>query len=140
MNINGNPCRLSNLQWSSLNLWVIPVIPLRVTLLQNIISASEWIFGTAVLFVLLPHIPAFTYFHLLSFYFLAQVSGLLSQVPSGLGVFESIVIALVPVEMDPTVVVGALLLYRLIFSFLPLSIAGSLLLVREVRHHRGVSS
>ncbi|NOS67061.1 MAG: UPF0104 family protein [Candidatus Peribacteraceae bacterium] len=116
--------------------WVIPVIPARVTLAQIGIAASEWILGTAVLFALLPHHPELTYFHLLSFYFLAQVSGLISQVPSGLGVFESIILALVPESLDPSMVVGALLLYRLIFSLLPLSAAGLLLLVREVRYRR----
>lgn len=116
--------------------WVIPVIPARVTLAQILVSASEWLIGAAVLFVLLPYHPELTYFHLLSFYFLAQVSGLASQVPSGLGVFESIVLALVPGDMDPSVVVGALLLYRLIFSLLPLSAAGSLLFIRELRYRR----
>lgn len=116
--------------------WVIPVIPARVTLAQILVSSSEWLIGTAVLFVLLPHHPELTYFHMLSFYFLAHVSGLISQVPSGLGVFESIVLALVPGDMDPSAVVGALLLYRLIFSLLPLSAAGSLLLVRELRYRR----
>ena len=116
--------------------WVIPAIPVRITLAQIIVSASEWLIGAAVLFILLPSHPDLTYFHLLSFYFLAQVSGLLSQVPSGLGIFESIVLALVPGSMNPSEVVGALLLYRLIFSLLPLSAAGTLLLVREVRYRR----
>lgn len=114
--------------------WVIPAIPARVTLLQIAVATSEWLLGTAVLFILLPHHPELTYFHLLSFYFLAQVSGLVSQVPSGLGVFESIILALVPEAIDPSMVVGSLLLYRLIFSLLPLSVAGILLLIREVRY------
>lgn len=116
--------------------WVIPVIPARVTFAQIFVSTSEWLLGTAVLFVLLPYHPELTYLHLLSFYFLAHVSGLISQVPSGLGVFESIVLALVPGDMDPSMVIGSLLLYRLVFSLLPLSAAGMLLLVREVRYRR----
>lgn len=116
--------------------WTIPAIPARVTLAQIGIAASEWLLGTAVLFILLPYHPELTYFHLLSYYFLAQVSGLLSQVPSGLGVFESIILALVPEAIDPSMVVGSLLLYRLIFSLLPLSVAGSLLLIRELRYRR----
>lgn len=120
--------------------WMIPAIPARVTFAQIAVAASEWILGTAVLFVLLPYHPELTYFHLLSYYFLAQVSGLLSQVPSGLGVFESIVLALVPEAIDPSMVVGSLLLYRLIFSLLPLSAAGSLLLIREVRYRRSMGA
>ncbi len=116
--------------------WVIPVIPARVTFAQILVSASEWLIGAAVLFVLLPHHPELTYFHLLSFYFLANTSGLLSQVPSGLGVFESIILALVPGDMNPSAIIGSLLLYRLIFSLVPLSAAGMLLLVRELRYRR----
>ena len=116
--------------------WIIPVIPPRVTLAQISIAASEWLLGAAVLFVLLPYHPELTYVHLLSFYFLAQISGLISQVPSGLGVFESIILALVPGDMNPSVVVGSLLLYRLVFSLLPLSAAGMLLLVREIRYRK----
>lgn len=116
--------------------WIIPVLPARITIAQIAVAASEWLLGTAVLFVLLPHHPELTYFHLLSFYFLAQVSGLISQVPSGLGVFESIILALVPEAVDPSMVVGSLLLYRLIFSLLPLSVAGVFLLVREVMYRK----
>lgn len=119
--------------------WVIPVIPARITMAQIAVAASEWLFGAAVLYVLLPHHPELTYMHLLSFYFLAQISGLMSQVPSGLGVFEGIVLALVPVEMDPSRVLGSLLLYRLIFHFLPLSVAGLLLLGREVRYRKSAT-
>ncbi len=116
--------------------WVIPVLPARITLAQIVVSASEWLLGCAVLYVLLPYHPELTYVHLLSFYFLAQISGLASQVPSGLGVFESIVLALVPAELDPSRVLASLLLYRLVFNLLPLSIAGILLLAREVWYRR----
>lgn len=120
--------------------FVIPVIPAHITLAQIIVSASEWLLGTAVLYTLLPHhAGGITYIHLLSFYFLAQISGLVSQVPSGLGVFESIVIAMMPAGVDPSRVLGSLLLYRLIFNLLPLSAAGILLLAREVRHRRYVA-
>ncbi len=116
--------------------WVIPVLPARITLAQILVSASEWILGAAVLYVLLPHHGPAMYFHLLSFYFLAQVSGLVSQVPSGLGVFESILLAFAPPGMDPSRILGSLLLYRLIFNLLPLCFAGILLLTREVRYRR----
>lgn len=116
--------------------WTIPVLPVNITIAQILVAASEWILGTAVLWILLPHHPALTYFHLLSFYFLAQISGLVSQVPSGLGVFESIIIGLAPPDLDPSHMLASLLLYRLVFNLLPLTVAGGLLLVREVRYRR----
>lgn len=119
--------------------WVIPSLPAHVTLLQILVSASEWIIGAAVLYALFPHHSPHMYVHLLSFYFLAQVSGLVSQVPSGLGVFESILIAFAPPSADPSRILASLLLYRLIFNFIPLCVAGVVLLVREVRYRRMVS-
>ncbi len=116
--------------------WVIPAIPAHITIVQILLSVSEWLLGAAVLYALFPHHGTGMYFHLLSFYFLAQVSGLVSQVPSGLGVFESILLAFAPAGADPTRILGSILLYRLIFNLLPLTIAGMLLLVREVRYRR----
>lgn len=119
--------------------WIIPVIPPHISIVQILISASEWLLGSAVLWVLLPMHPELTYWHLLSFYLLAQILGLFSQVPSGLGVFESIVIALAPDDLNPSSVLGALLLYRLIFNLLPLSAAGLLLMLREAIRRRAAN-
>ncbi len=118
--------------------WVIPVIPAHITLAQIIVSASEWILGAAVLYTLFPSHGHQMYIHLLSFYFLAQISGLASQVPSGLGVFESILLAFAPPGVDPSRILASLLLYRLIFNLLPLSVAGILLFIREVRYRRAM--
>ena len=117
----------------------IPVMPAHITIAQIIVAASEWIIGAAVLYALLPHHSPHMYIHLLSFYFLAQVSGLVSQVPSGLGVFESILLAFAPPGIDPSRILASLLLYRLIFNLLPLSVAGTVLLAREVRERRRVA-
>ncbi len=89
--------------------------------------------------MLLPAHPEFAYWHLLGFYLLAQIAGLFSQVPSGLGVFESIVLALSPSDLNPSDVLGALLLYRLIFNLLPLSVAGAAMLVREALRRRSAT-
>ena len=116
--------------------FVIPVVRPQITIAQIVVSSSEWILGAAVLYVLLPHHTPNMYIHLLSFYFLAQVSGAASQVPSGLGVFESILLAFAPPGIDPSRVLASLLLYRLIFNLLPLIVAGMLLFAREVRFRR----
>lgn len=114
--------------------WMIPVAPVRLTLAQIVISSSEWIIGTAVLFILLPSHPSLSFVHLLGIYFLAQISGLVSQVPGGLGVFDTILLALVPPGIRTSAVLASLLLYRLIFNVLPLAVACVLLLTREIRH------
>lgn len=117
--------------------WVIPAIPPHISFAQMLVAMSEWLLGAAVLWLLLPAHPDFSYFHLLSYYLLAQVSGLFSQVPSGLGVFESIVLALSPADIPPSTIVGGLLLYRLLFNLFPLTVAGLALLAREVKRRAG---
>ncbi len=111
---------------------------LRMTCLQILVASSEWIIGAAVLHALLPVGAQLPYVYILGLFLVAQISGLASQVPGGIGVFESVILALIPGNVDVSGVLGALLLYRFIYNLLPLSVATCLLAVRELhrrRHH-----
>jgi phosphatidylglycerol lysyltransferase len=116
--------------------WIIPVARTRITVAQIIISACEWVIGAAILYALLPTHPEFSYLHLLGYYFIAQALGLASQVPSGFGVFESVVLSLTPPDLPKPAVLAALVLYRVIYNMIPLCIGGSLLLLREFLYHK----
>jgi phosphatidylglycerol lysyltransferase len=106
---------------------------------QMIIAALDWLMAGAVLFALLPRNPAMAPAHFLQIYLLAQLAGLISQVPGGLGVFETAIVLLMPGAAAPQVV-GALVVYRGIYYLLPLLIATVLLGVVEVlRKHALVS-
>jgi uncharacterized membrane protein YbhN (UPF0104 family) len=114
----------------------IPVARTSITIGQIIVSALEWILGTAVLYALLPPHPEFSYLHLLGYYFVAQALVLFSQVPSGIGVFESVVLTLTPSDLDRPIVLAALLIYRVVFNMIPLCIGGMLLWIRAYVRHR----
>lgn len=109
----------------SLGHWRIPHISLPICLGQLAIAASDWLLSALVLYVLLPA-PVAGFSSFLSVYLLAQIAGIISNVPGGLGVFETVMLLLSPLP-DSAVLLGALLAYRCIYYGLPL-ITGMLLL------------
>jgi len=66
-------------------------------------------------------------------YLLAQVVGVISNVPGGLGVFETVLILLVSPPLTSDQLLGALLVYRAIYYFLPLLVGIGLLALYETK-------
>lgn len=62
---------------------------------------------------------------------IAQTMGVFSQVPGGIGVFESIFLIALPDTVDKANVFGAMLAYRIIYYVLPLIGVGGLFFVYE---------
>jgi phosphatidylglycerol lysyltransferase len=102
----------------------LPSTPL--SLMQIALSSLDWLMAASVLYVLLPTVTGLSFPAFISMYLLAQVAGLVSQIPGGLGVFETMIILLLPGASIPQIV-GALLLYRCIYYLLPLMIAAAML-------------
>ena len=98
-----------------------------LSLTQIALSSLDWLLAGCVLYVLLPEVPGLSFPAFMGIYLLAQVGGLVSQVPGGLGVFETIFILLLPPGLTAPEAVGALLLYRGIYYLLPLLIAAIML-------------
>ena len=103
----------------------------RTALLQILLGATDSILAGMVLyFCLMPfvHIPFGTYIGL---FVIAQATGVFSQVPGGIGVFESIFLLALPDTVDKADIFGALLAYRIIYYVLPLIGVGGLFLIYE---------
>ncbi|MBR4859802.1 MAG: UPF0104 family protein, partial [Alphaproteobacteria bacterium] len=62
---------------------------------------------------------------------IAQATGIFSQVPGGIGVFETIFLAALPDTVDKASVFGAMLAYRVIYYVLPLIGVGGLFFIYE---------
>jgi phosphatidylglycerol lysyltransferase len=119
--------------------WHVPAPPIRIALMQVVLSMADWLLAAGVLWVLLPAglvpFPRFV-----AVFLLAQVAGVVSHVPAGLGVFEVVMLHLVPRGADGAAVIASLVAYRLVFYLLPLAAAAGLLAARELRRRRaGVS-
>jgi phosphatidylglycerol lysyltransferase len=107
-----------------------------LSLAQLAISSLDWLLAGSVLAVLLPPVPGFSLPFFFSIFFLAQVAGLVSQVPGGLGVFETVFLLLLPPGFAAPQAVGALLVYRGVYYLLPLMIASAMLGVYELARAR----
>jgi phosphatidylglycerol lysyltransferase len=116
--------------------WELRPPSMRIALGQLALSSLDWTVSASVLWVLLRPVLDVGFPHLLVLFLLAQIAGLLSQVPAGLGVFESVILSLLPVGADASGVLASLVAYRLVYYLLPLAIAAMLLLGYEVAARR----
>lgn len=90
--------------------------------------------ASAALFVLVPHLGPAQFPAFFVAYILAVVVGLVTHVPGGLGVFEAVMLAMLPADR-PAVFAG-LLLYRIVYYLLPLLVAGAVIAVAEGKRLR----
>jgi phosphatidylglycerol lysyltransferase len=106
-----------------------------LALAQAATASLDLVASAGVLYVLLPAMPDFSFAGFIGYYLLAVLAGLVSQVPGGLGVFESVMMVALSSRLRADAVLGALLAYRGIYYLLPLVIGIALMLVQEVREH-----
>ncbi|MHB8839620.1 MAG: bifunctional lysylphosphatidylglycerol flippase/synthetase MprF [Gemmatimonadaceae bacterium] len=103
---------------------------------QVFVSSLDWVAAGAVLFVLLPKDHPVPFGAFLSAFLLAQVVGLASHVPGGIGIFESVIVLLMKDEIPAAGLVGALLAYRVVYYLVPLGSALALLAANELARAR----
>jgi phosphatidylglycerol lysyltransferase len=115
--------------------FVIPVPSPRVAFAQIGISCVDMLCATSVLFVLLPREAAISFGAFAAVYLIALAAGAASNVPGGIGVFEFVLLLLMP-AVPKDRLLGALIAYRAIYYFAPFAIALVLLGAHEVWIHR----
>ncbi|MHB8909823.1 MAG: bifunctional lysylphosphatidylglycerol flippase/synthetase MprF [Syntrophales bacterium] len=112
--------------------WSFPLIPVNLSLLQILFSAADWALAGLILYLFLPSPASLSYPEFLGVFLLSQCIGIVSTVPGGLGVFETIMlIMLSPVEA-PASIVAALLLFRGIYYLLPLALSIAAMVAGEI--------
>lgn len=102
-----------------------------------LVSLAEWSFSATVLYALLPAHSGLSYFVVIQMFLLAQVAGIVSQVPGGVGIFEAAFLLQLPPDIPHDAIAGALILYRLFFYLVPCFIAFALMGWEEIQPHRG---
>jgi uncharacterized membrane protein YbhN (UPF0104 family) len=90
----------------------------RETMWQIIIGAVDLVFAGGALFLLLPDVGAPGFLTFLTIYSVAMVTGALSHSPGGLGVFEGVILLLMP-DAPKAGVLAALVMFRLIYTYIP---------------------
>jgi phosphatidylglycerol lysyltransferase len=98
----------------------LPAAPIAIG--QIVVACVDLAMTAGVLYVLLPAEMSYTFGAFLVFYLLALAAGVLSNVPGGLGVFESVLLLLLP-GVPPHQALSALIVYRAIYYLFPFLIA-----------------
>ncbi|MEH2361285.1 lysylphosphatidylglycerol synthase domain-containing protein [Nostoc sp.] len=109
---------------------------LKISLAQIAISSFDWILAAAVLYVVLPTNISLSYLDFLGIYLLAMFAGVVSNVPGGLGVFETIILLILSSKVSAAAVLGSMLVYRGVYYYLPLLLAAGLLGIYEIKKNR----
>jgi uncharacterized membrane protein YbhN (UPF0104 family) len=112
--------------------WSLTMPPLRLALGQAVIGAVNFAFVAACLHQVLAAVTDVAYVGVASVYVIANTTALMSHVPGGLGVIESVVIYLLPGEN----LIGPLLVFRFVYFLLPLGLGSVLFLTTELVYRR----
>ncbi len=115
--------------------WRFPLPKPRIAFAQVALACSDLALSASILYVLLPAHADSGFLSFIGLYIIAIAAGVLSTVPGGVGVFELVMLQLLPgVPRDG--LLGSLLAYRAIYYLLPFALALTLLASHEVWAHR----
>ncbi len=112
--------------------WSIALPGSRLALGQVMIGPVNFACVAACLYHALSATAEVAYPEVLAVYVIANVTSLVSHVPGGLGVIESVVLALVP----GTNVIGGLVVFRVIYFLVPFALGGIVLMIAELGRRR----
>lgn len=112
--------------------WMLPVPTARQAGMQFALAATDIALASAALLVLLPPGSWHSYPDFIIAYVVAIVVALITHAPGGLGVFEAVVLVTLP-HIDTADLVSALILYRVIYYWIPLLMALVMLGLNEIR-------
>jgi len=98
-------------------------------------SVLDWLFAAGVFYALLPA-RAIGFSIILAAFLAAQLLGVISNLPGGIGVFEAAIFSLLGGVIPASALAGALVAYRAVYYLLPLIVAGVLLGAGEILRRR----
>ena len=112
--------------------WAVQLPPAELAMQQLAISAVELAASALVLWLLMPpgHMPLAAF---VAFYAIAITAGIISHVPGGVGVVETVMLLAAGNGVPRDAMLAALLLNRGIYYVLPLVAATGLLILHELR-------
>lgn len=101
------------------------------SLLQIFLSSADWVLSAFALYALLPGNYELSFTSFMSVFFVSQLLSVVLHIPGGMGILETLVFASSPSSLTSSVL-GALIVYRIIFYLLPLALSLSLLAIEEL--------
>ncbi len=104
----------------------------RDILSQLVATSADVASAAAVLYVLLPAGDV-SFPMVLAVFSVAIGAGVLSHLPGGVGIFETIIVGALGTRLSVDGVISALLIYRIIYYVVPLVVAVAVMIVSEAR-------
>ncbi|MBQ8464555.1 MAG: UPF0104 family protein [Alphaproteobacteria bacterium] len=104
----------------------------KMALAQVIIGGLDILMASLVLYFALTAFIEIPFVTFIGVFIIAQVLGVFSQVPGGLGVFETLFLYIIPGEHNQAMLFGALIAYRIIYYLLPLLVSAIALIAYEL--------
>ncbi len=104
---------------------------IKTALEQILIGSLDILMASLVLYFTLTHFVDIKFNVFIGAFIIAQILGVYSQVPGGLGVFELVFANIIPGAENQAMLYGALIAYRIIYYLLPLVISAIALLSYE---------
>jgi phosphatidylglycerol lysyltransferase len=108
-----------------------PTPGLPVATGQLLVSMADWAGAGLVLFAVLPPDTGLSYLAFLPVFVAACFIGGISGLPGGVGVFEAVILLIVPTQSNEALA-ASLIAYRVLYYLIPLGVAALLLAMHQV--------
>ncbi|GEM_PF-5736523 len=115
-----------NLKWKIL----FPIATTKRLIILTIVSSLDWLLLSGVFFLLLPH-GHISYLEFFPSFMIAQIGAVSSHVPAGIGVFDALIIFYLKDVFGINSIVLSLIMFRLVYFFLPMLAAIILFILYE---------
>ncbi|MBU2143608.1 MAG: bifunctional lysylphosphatidylglycerol flippase/synthetase MprF [Alphaproteobacteria bacterium] len=100
---------------------------------QLLVSLADWAGASLVLFAVLPPDTGLSFLAFVPIFVAATFIGGMSGLPGGVGVFEAVILLMVPASSSEALA-ASLIAYRVLYYLMPLAVAAILLAVHQYRH------
>ncbi len=104
---------------------------LRLALVQMLMGAANWALMALVVYFMLAQKA--TYPEVLGILMISSVAGVIAHIPAGLGVIETVFVAMLGDDLNQATIVAGLIGYRVVYFLVPLLFATVLYVVLELR-------
>lgn len=105
----------------------------RFAFLQLLVGMADFTIGSALFYTLLPSSDLLSFFHFISFFMFIKVIVIFSNIPAGLGVFETLMLMFLAPYYKDVAILGTIVVYRVIYYIIPLCIALLLYSIHELK-------
>jgi uncharacterized membrane protein YbhN (UPF0104 family) len=104
----------------------------RMAILQVLLATVDVAVTAVIAYTLLPPAPGLTYLRFLGVYVASYTAGLAANIPGGIGVFDTAMLVGLSPYLEPSQIVGAIVMFRLFYYIIPLFLAGGLFAGNEI--------